>query len=279
MKNTKIQLFGLIIVSIILAIFTLAPLVWLVIMSISSAPELTAKPLDWWPSIIDFSRYSDLLNIHSGSGERFLMALRNSLITAIAATLMALVVAIPAAFAFSRRGASLALLFGFLATIMMPPITYILPLYNIFGSSNLLNSSTALAIVYCAMLLPFATWLMKSNFDAIPAELDQASMVEGASTFHTLRRVILPLALPAIAATFMLSFLAAWDEFFYALIFTSDLTAKTLPVAIADFTAGRVTDYGVIAAVGVLATLPPAIVAMCFQRFIVSGLAAGSVKG
>ncbi|MBU0801547.1 MAG: ABC transporter permease subunit, partial [Alphaproteobacteria bacterium] len=105
------------------------------------------------------------------------------------------------------------------------------------------------------------------------------SMVEGASTFHTLRRVILPLALPAIAATFMLSFLAAWDEFFYALIFTSDLTAKTLPVAIADFTAGRVTDYGVIATVGVLASLPPAVVAMCFQRFIVSGLAAGSVKG
>ncbi|MBU0801541.1 MAG: carbohydrate ABC transporter permease, partial [Alphaproteobacteria bacterium] len=177
MKNTNLQLFGLITASVVLAAFTLAPLVWLVIMSISSAPELTAKPLVWWPSTIDFSRYSDLLNIHSGSGERFLMALRNSLITAITATLIALLVAIPAAFAFSRRGASLVLLFGFLATIMMPPITYILPLYNIFGSFNLLNSSTALAIVYCAMLLPFATWLMKSNFDAIPAELDQASMV------------------------------------------------------------------------------------------------------
>lgn len=279
MKNTTLQTFGLIVLSFLLAAFTLAPLVWLVIMSVSSASELTAKPLIWWPSEIDLSRYGDLLNIQSGSGERFLMALRNSLMTALTATLLALIVAVPAAFAFSRRGASLLLLFGFLATIMMPPITYVLPLYDIFGSVGLLNSSTALAIVYCAMLLPFATWLMKSNFDAIPAELDQASMVEGASTFYTLRRVVLPLALPAIAATFMLSFLAAWDEFFYALIFTSDLTAKTLPVAIADFTAGRVTDYGVIAAVGVLASLPPAIVAMCFQRFIVSGLAAGSVKG
>mgnify|MGYP003625562634 FL=1 len=279
MKNTNLKLFGLISASLILAVFTLSPLIWLIIMSVSSAAELTAKPLVWWPNAIDFSRYSDLLNMESGSGERFLMALRNSLITAITATLMALIISIPAAFSFSRRGASLVLLFGFLATIMMPPITYILPLYNIFGSLSLLNSSTALAIVYCAMLLPFATWLMKSNFDAIPAELDQASMVEGASTFYTLRRVILPLALPAIAATFMLSFLAAWDEFFYALIFTSDLSTKTLPVAIADFTAGRVTDYGVIAAVGVLASLPPAIVAMCFQRFIVSGLTAGSVKG
>lgn len=262
-----------------LTMFTLAPLLWLVLMSISSPNDLTTVPLNWWPSEIDLSRYTTLLNVENGSGQRFLSALRNSLLTAGSATAIALIVAIPAAYAFSRRGAALALLFAFLATIMMPPITYILPLYQTFGSLGALNKPLTLIVVYCAMLLPFACWLMKTNIDVLPVEIEQAAYMEGASTTFTLRRVVLPLALPAIAATCMLSFLVAWDEFFYALIFTSDLSAKTLPVAIADFSAGRVTDYGMIASVGVLATLPPAILAICFQRFIVSGLAAGSVKG
>ncbi|MEE9454056.1 MAG: carbohydrate ABC transporter permease [Paracoccaceae bacterium] len=262
-----------------LAIFTLAPLVWLVLMSISTPTDLTTVPLNWIPSQIDLSRYAQLLNINDGSGARFLAALRNSMLTAGGATLIALIVAIPAAYAFTRRGAPMILLFVFLATIMMPPITYVLPLYQIFGSFGMLNNTVTLIIVYCALLLPFATWLMKANLDVLPIEIEHAAFMEGASTITTLRRVVLPLALPAIAATGMLSFLVAWDEFFYALIFTSDMSAKTLPVTIADFAAGRVTDYGVIAAVGVLATLPPAILAIAFQRFIVSGLVAGSVKG
>jgi len=279
MKRSLTATIGLYAAAIGLTLFTLAPLVWLVLMSISSPTDLTSVPLRWWPSEVDLSRYGTLLDLQDGSGQRFLSALRNSLFTAGGATLIALAVAIPAAYAFSRRGASLALLFAFLATIMMPPITYILPLYETFGGFGLLNKPVTLIVVYCAMLLPFACWLMKTNIDVLPVEIEQAAYMEGASTAFTLRRVVLPLALPAIAATCMLSFLVAWDEFFYALIFTSDLSAKTLPVAIADFSAGRVTDYGVIASVGVLATLPPAILAICFQRFIVSGLAAGSVKG
>ncbi|MBL4786377.1 MAG: carbohydrate ABC transporter permease [Cohaesibacteraceae bacterium] len=265
--------------AVLVTLFTLLPLVWIFLMSISSPHDLTKAPLEWIPSEFDFSRYGRLVDLDNGSGERFLSALRNSLMTAGGATFIALLVAVPAAYAFSRRNASMALLFAFLATIMMPPITYILPLYDIFSQFGMLNSTTTLIIVYSAMLLPFATWLMKSNIDVLPVEVEHAAFMEGASTLFTLRRVVLPLARPAIAATAILSFLVAWDEFFYALIFTNDLTAKTLSVAIADFSAGRVTDYGVVAAVGVLATLPPAFLAICFQKFIVSGLVAGSVKG
>jgi multiple sugar transport system permease protein len=264
---------------LLLAVFTLAPLVWLLLMSISPPADLMLVPLRWWPSQIDLSRYAALLDLNLEQGQRFVAALRNSLIAAGGATVIAVFIAVPAAYAFSRRGAPMALLFGFLATIMMPPITYVLPLYKVFGAVGLLNNLTALIVVYAAMLLPFAVWLMKSNLDVLPVEVEQAAFMEGASTLYTLRRVVLPLALPAIAATAMLSFLSAWDEFFYALIFTSDMSAKTLPVAIADFAAGRVTDYGVIATVGILATLPPALLAIVFQRFIVSGLVAGSVKG
>jgi multiple sugar transport system permease protein len=238
-----------------LAVFTLAPLAWMALMSVMRPEDLVRVPLDWWPDAFDFGRYAALLNPYDEQGQHFLLSLRNSLVAAGGATLLALILAIPAAYAFARRGAPLLLLFGFLATIMMPPITYVLPLHAAFGTLGMLNSSVTLVIIYTAMLLPFAVWLMKSNFDVLPVEVEHAAFVEGASTLLTLRRVVLPMALPAIAATAMLSFLVAWDEFFYALIFTNDLAAKTLPVAIADFTAGRVADYGVIAAVGVMAGL------------------------
>ena len=279
MKRSLLQTAGIYSGVVLLACFTLGPLVWLVLMSISSPSDLVQVPLHWWPSQIDFSRYRLLTDLSQDQGQRYLAALRNSVVAAGGATLIALIIAVPAAYAFARRGASMALLFGFLATIMMPPITYVLPLYQVFGSFGMLNSLPTLVIVYAAMLLPFAIWLMKANLDVLPIEVELAAFMEGASTLYTLRRVVLPIALPAIAATAMLSFLVAWDEFFYALIFTSDMSAKTLPVTIADFAAGRVTDYGIIATVGVLATLPPALLAIFFQRFIVSGLVAGSVKG
>lgn len=279
MKRSLLQTAGIYSGVVLLTCFTLGPLVWLVLMSISSPSDLVQVPLHWWPSQIDFSRYRLLTDLDQEQGQRYLAALRNSVVAAGGATLIALIIAVPAAYAFARRGASMALLFGFLATIMMPPITYVLPLYQVFGSFGMLNSLPTLVIVYAAMLLPFAIWLMKANLDVLPIEVELAAFMEGASTLYTLRRVVLPIALPAIAATAMLSFLVAWDEFFYALIFTSDMSAKTLPVTIADFAAGRVTDYGIIATVGVLATLPPALLAIFFQRFIVSGLVAGSVKG
>ena len=279
MKRSLLQTAGIYSGVVLLTCFTLGPLVWLVLMSISSPSDLVQVPLHWWPSQIDFSRYRLLTDLDQEQGQRYLAALRNSVVAASGATLIALIIAVPAAYAFARRGASMALLFGFLATIMMPPITYVLPLYQVFGSFGMLNSLPTLVIVYAAMLLPFAIWLMKANLDVLPIEVELAAFMEGASTLYTLRRVVLPIALPAIAATAMLSFLVAWDEFFYALIFTSDMSAKTLPVTIADFAAGRVTDYGIIATVGVLATLPPALLAIFFQRFIVSGLVAGSVKG
>jgi len=263
----------------LLSIFVLAPVIWLLLMSVSSPNDLTSVPLKWIPSTWDFSRYATLLDWNNGSGKRFLAAMGNSLIIAATASFIALFSGVLAAYAFSRRNASLSLMFAFLATIMMPPITYILPLYSVFSDLGILNTKMALIISYCAMLIPFAVWLMKTNIDVLPVEIEQAALVEGAGTLYTLRKVVLPIVLPAIGATAMLSFLTAWDEFFYSLIFSSDLSSKTLPVAIADFSAGRVTDFGVIASVGVMASIPPVILAVFFQRFIVSGLVGGSVKG
>ncbi|WP_243546952.1 carbohydrate ABC transporter permease [Pseudodesulfovibrio tunisiensis] len=265
---------------LLIAVVTLAPLAWLVIMSVMSPRELLAVPLNWLPEHWDWSRYAQLLGMNGDIADNlFLHALRNSLIAASGSAFIALLTGIPAAYAFSRRNGPRAILFLMLATFMMPPITYILPLYTMFSGLGMLNSPFTLIAVYCTMVLPFATWLMKSNLDVLPVEVEHAAVVEGAGTLRTLWSVVLPMAKPALVATAMLSFLLAWDEFFYSLILNSDLRGKTLPVAIADFAAGRVTDYGLIAAVGVLASLPPTLLAVFFQKHLVHGLAAGGVKG
>lgn len=280
MRRSLLQSIGIYSAVAALAFLTLAPIGWLLIMSIASPTDLLAIPLQWIPNEFDFSRYTNLLGLNGDISENlFLHALRNSIIAACGATLVALMTAVPAAYAFSRRNGPRSLLFLMLATFMMPPITYILPLYTMFSSVGMLNNPFTLIAVYCTMVLPFATWLMKSNLDVLPVEVEHAATVEGAGTARTLWSVVLPMAKPALVATAMLSFLLAWDEFFYSLIFNSDLRGKTLPVAIADFAAGRVTDYGVIASVGVLASLPPIFLAVFFQKHLVHGLAAGGVKG
>jgi multiple sugar transport system permease protein len=267
----------------VLVIVTLAPLLWLFIMSVSSTQDLTSLPIHWIPDEWDFSRYVRLLGNASleekSVSDEFLAALRNSVIASGGATAVAMVTAIPAAYSVARYPGRMPLLYGMIGTYMMPPVTYVLPLYIAFAAMGILNNVGSLVIVYCTMLLPFTAWLLKSNFDAVPREIEEAARIDGAGVMGIIWYVVLPLARPAIGAAALLAFLSAWDEFFYALIFTSDLRAKTLPVAIADFAAGRATDYGLVSAVGVLAAMPPTIFAVLFQRSLVSGLSAGSVKG
>ena len=137
----------------------------------------------------------------------------------------------------------------------------------------------ALVIVYCTILLPFVTWLLKSNFDAVPLEIEQAARMDGAGLFGVIRHVTLPISKAGLGTAALFAVLLAWDEFFYALLYTNDLRAKTLPVAIADFAAGRATDYALISAAGILTALPPLLIAFFLQKSLISGLAAGGVKG
>jgi multiple sugar transport system permease protein len=266
--------------ALLLALVILAPLVWLFIMSIAPAADLAAKPLKWWPSEMDFSRYATLLStIENSAGAAFTSSLRNSLMVSGMATIAAILLAIPAGWAVSRTpsvGWSLTLVIG---TYMLPPVALAVPLYMTLAHFGMLNNVFGLALVYLTILAPFTTWLMKSGFDGIPRELESAAMIDGASLFQTLRIVTLPLALPVMATSALFAFLLAWDEFFYALLFTSDQRAKTLTVAIADLAGGRVSDYGLIAAAGVLAALPPVAVGLLMQRALISGLTNGGVKG
>lgn len=266
--------------ALLLAVIILAPVAWLFIMSISPAADLTAKPLVWWPQTVDFSRYATLLSsVENSAGAAFVASLTNSILVAGMATIAALVLAIPAAWAVSRTPSVGWSLYMVIATYMLPPVALAVPLYFGLAHLGLLNSVFGLALVYLTILAPFTTWLMKSGFDAIPREIEAAAMMDGAGLFATLRIITLPLAAPVMATSALFAFLLAWDEFFYALLFTSDLRAKTLTVAIADLAGGRVSDYGLIATAGVLAALPPVVIGLVMQRALISGLTSGGVKG
>ncbi|CAN7495756.1 carbohydrate ABC transporter permease [Rhizobium sp. LjRoot98] len=266
--------------ALLLAVIILAPVLWLFVMSISPAADLTAKPLVWWPQSVDFSRYATLLSsVENSAGAAFVASLTNSILVAGMATIAALALAIPAAWAVSRTPSVGWSLYMVIATYMLPPVALAVPLYFGLAHLGLLNSVFGLALVYLTILAPFTTWLMKSGFDAIPREIEAAAMMDGAGLFATLRIITLPLAAPVMATSALFAFLLAWDEFFYALLFTSDLRAKTLTVAIADLAGGRVSDYGLIATAGVLAALPPVVIGLVMQRALISGLTSGGVKG
>ena len=265
----------------LVGIVVLVPVAWLLVMSVSSTRDLTTLPLAWIPSELDVSRYVRLLSLSdNGDGQVFLAALRNTCLVALGTTAISFLLAVPAAWVFSRHPRRLSwLLYLVVATYMLPPLMFVVPLYRILSSLELLNSPWALMIADCTIVLPFTTWLLKSGIDNIPMDLEEAARIDGAPLWQILLRVTLPLARPVIGTTLLFSALIVWDEFLYAMLFTSDSRAQTLTVVIANLASGRVSDYGLLATAGVIAAAPPVLVGLLLQRSIVSGLTSGSVKG
>lgn len=266
--------------ALLLAAVLLLPIFWLFVMSVSPPADLVSKPLRWWPEAMDFSRYRTLLTWEPNTaGQAFLAAIRNSLTVALLAVGASLMVAVPAAWAVSRNPRLEWTLYAMIVTYMLPPVALAVPLYLGLSWLGLLNTTYGLALIYLSALAPFTAWLLKSGFDSIPRDIEASALIDGARLDQVLRILILPLAAPVLSTAALFALLLSWDEFFYALLFTSDQTAKTVTVAIADIAGGRVSDYGLIAAAGVLAALPPLLIGLVMQRAIVSGLTSGGVKG
>ena len=264
-------------------IVVLVPFAWLLISSVAKPVDLLSRPLEWIPAHITFDRYVTLTvgSSPDDSALGFRAALGNSMFIASTVTLVALVVGTPAAYAFARlrfpgRGW---LILAFMATYMLPPIALILPLYQIMSALHLRDTPFALIIIYSSFVTPFVIWIMRGYIESLPSELDDAARVDGCSRLGVLWRIIIPTAMPGLVSTGLLAFLMAWDEFLYALIMTQTNASKTLPIALNDFIGRHGIDFGLLATGGVIAALPPVIIAFVFQRYIVAGLTAGSVKG
>ncbi len=267
---------------VLLFVYIISPFLWLLIMSVSSTADLTTKPLNWIPKKIDTSAFKELLTMGINSrGEMFMYALRNSLVTALTTVLIAMLITIPAAWVFSRfanRRNNLILSLA-IFTFMLPPVAYCIPMYKILVRMNLMDNSFALAVVYCSFIIPFCAWLIKEGVDNIPFELEEASIIDGAGIFQRIKSIVLPLLLPTLGTVALMALIMAWDEYFYAMLFTNSKSATTLPVVISNLASGRQSNYNLIAASGVLASAPPVLLGMIFQKALIKGLTTGGVKG
>jgi multiple sugar transport system permease protein len=258
-------------------VFFGGPLLWVLSLSIRTPQEVYITSLRLIPETPTLENYTEVLYT-----AQFTIFLTNSLKLAVAGSVGAMVVAAPAAYAFSRltfRGNN-ALLIGVLALQMISPLVVIIPLYRYFARLNLLDSHFSTSMVYIAILVPIATWMLKGFFDGIPLDLDDAAMVDGCTRFGAFRRVTLPLILPGLTSVFVLTAIIAWGEFMVPYILLSDPSLLPISVGILNFHGNYAeTSQQVVAAGGVLAMLPAIATFIILQRFIVRALTSGAIKG
>jgi multiple sugar transport system permease protein len=253
------------------------PLLWVLSLSIRTQQEVFITSLRLIPESPTLENYVEVL-----VSAQFSIFLINSLKLAVAGSIGAMVVAAPAAYAFSRldfRGKS-SLLIGVLALQMISPLVIAIPLYRYFARLNVLDSHFSTAMVYIAILVPLATWMLKGFFDGIPPALDEAAMVDGCTRFGAFRRVVLPLILPGLTSVFVLTAILAWGEFTVPYILLSEPSLLPISVGILNFQGNyAATSPNVLAAGGVLAMLPAIATFVILQRFIVRALTSGAIKG
>ena len=284
MRKHTLQRIGLFAMTIPVWLFIFMPIAWLIISSVSTRAELLSTPIHWIPQNPTLKNYIDILTPGATTSEvarTFKVTMMNSLIVATCVTVICLLIGSLAAYALVRihfpyREAMLVVILG---TRMIPEISLVIPLYVVASQLRILNTPVVLIITYLCFALPFSIWLLAAFFETIPSELEDTARIDGASRMRTLFQIILPISAPGLVSTALFVFLLCWDEFFFALIFTSTIRAKTVPVAIAEFTGRYAVDITAMMTGGVLAAIPPVILALLFQRYIVRGLTAGAVKG
>jgi multiple sugar transport system permease protein len=257
----------------LVATFFLGPALWQLLTSLRPESEVASASL---PSSLSLDSYRAAFH-----GRPFGRVLANSALVAAATTTVCIAVAAPAAFALAKlrlRGTTL-LLSAALAVSMFPPIATVSPLYLMLREVHLLDNPLGLVVPQATFALPLVLWILTGTFRDIPDELYRAARVDGCTAFGAFRRVMLPLAMPGIATAALLVFVFSWNEFLYALTFTSSPDHRTVPVAISLFAAEHTEPWGEIAAASVVAALPLVVLAVVFQRRVVAGLTRGAVKG
>lgn len=261
-----------------IVLFCLAPILWQVLTSFKLNQDIVAIPNVYLPSRITFSHYVELF-----TRRPFGRYLLNSTFVSFVSTLACLAIGTPAAYALARsrpRGSNLVQLSVLLITLF-PSILLLQGLLEIVQGLNLGNNYLALIVPYTAMNLPLTILVMRSFFAQLPRELEDAAKIDGYTTGQMLVQILTPLTLPALVTTGILTFIAAWNEFIFALTFITEETMKTIPVASAQLGGSSVFEipYGAIAAATVVGTIPLVILVLLFQRQIVQGLTSGAVKG
>ena len=261
---------------VVAATIALFPVFWMASSSFKPGPELFARDMTLLPVNWTLENYRNVWN--NTSFPRYFW---NSFQVAALSTILSVIISMYAAYALARIRFVGRDAFGFLmlVTQMFPHIMLVLPLFLIIQRIGLLNTHAALIIAYTAFSLPFTIWLLRGFFEAIPEELEEAAMIDGASQLKIFHRIMLPLAGPGLAAVAMFGFIRGWNEFLFALVFLQTRSLFTLPLGLASFQEEFTTRWDLMMAGASIITLPVLFLFLLMQRFIVQGLLGGAVKG
>lgn len=268
---------GLYLAYAVIIVFFLFPMVWVLSMSLKTVPQLFATPPVWFPLDPQFENFSYVIN--NTSVVRYLL---NSAFIVLLTVFFTLLIATLAAYGFSRfhfpfkKPALLAVL----VFQMVSPVIIAIPLYRLFAGLGILNSYVTLIPVYVAVVLPFTTWFLKGYFDTIPYEIDEAAIVDGATRWQVVVRVLVPICAPGIATAGILAFVLSWSQFVVPFILLDDRNLYPISVGIVNLqsTSDAITLH-YLAAASIVAIAPVIVVFVLLQRYIVGALTSGAIKG
>jgi multiple sugar transport system permease protein len=263
-------------VLLVLAVWTLGPLYWMVTTSFKTNREVYGTSATLWPREPTLANYRVLF-----TKTPFAVYFQNSTLIALVTTAVTVLTSAFGAYALVRLrfpGRRL-LARGLVYTYLVPQSLLFIPLFTILVNTGLSNTRTGLVLTYLGFTVPFCTWLLMGYFLSVPVELEEAGLVDGCSRLGVLFRIVMPVTLPALAVTAFFSFTLSWNEYLYASVFVSDVNAKTIPTGIPSFIIEDVFFWGPMMASTVLSVIPPLAVYFVFQRWLLTGLTLGAVKG
>lgn len=261
---------------ILFLIFVLLPFYWMFVTSLKTRQEIYGGSLTLWPHDLIWSNYIETLK-----STNFPQYFFNSLTVTVISSLIVLVISIMGGYSMSRyrfKGKKLVLI-AFLGTQMVPVMVILVPLFIFFSKMNMIDHLSSLIVTYTVMNIPFCLITMSSFFQRIPRALEEAALIDGCNKLQTMTRIILPLMLPGIVATFVFAFTGAWNDLFFGVMFVNGESAKTIPVGLNNFVQKFDINWGQMSAGGIMSLIPVVVMFAVVQKYIISGLTQGAVKG
>ncbi len=290
-SGRRLRQTGLVVAIIVIVLWTLLPFYVAVNASLSQQIAFLSKPPRWFPYPPTLDNFRAVLfgeEVQSGLGQNvqaqaMLYAMRNSLIVSVAVTLINVVIGTAGGYAYSRYSRSKFIASGFwllMFTRMIPSISILVPFFLLFQKLHLNNSLIGLIVAFTSFILPLTVWIMKSYFDSVSSSMERAALVDGCSRLSAFIKVAVPVAIPGIIASALFAFIVSWNQFLFPVVLTSSVNTQTLPVRMAAFVADqRVWNPAILYAAGIYAILPPVILTILLQRYLIQGMTAGAVKG
>lgn len=272
---------GYFIALVIFLILTLGPFLWTFVLSITPEYAMMEKTTRLLPEVITYDNYRELLTSGTQKGSILITGIRNALKAVGATLILGIPIAMMSAYALSRmefKGRRL-IKNLLLITMVIPVMATIIPLFRLFVARQWLDDVFWLSMVYVSSYLPMVTWLMANYFATIPKELEEAAQIDGCGRLASFLRIIVPTSYPIILSAALIMFLNTWSQFQIPLILASSLETKPVAIVVSEFMTKDSIQYGLTAAAGIIAVLPPALTALIFRKFLISGMMGGAVKG